>query len=179
MQISVTFKNIDPSKHFKSYVRDKLNRFDKLLDSPAEANVVLSVEKLRHMAEINLTGGKLNINAKEKNSDMHAAIDLVLDKVKTQITKSKQKNRGHRSGTQNSLKEKNRKDQENEYLHAEADRQIRVRNIDYKPMDVEEAAMQLDLVADHFIVFTNAKSNKVNVVYRRNDGHYGLIQPSN
>ena len=65
MQTSVTFKNIDPSDHLKSFVQDKLGRFDKYLDNPAEANVVLSVEKFRHIAEINLSGDRLNINGKD------------------------------------------------------------------------------------------------------------------
>ena len=66
MQTSVTFKNLDPSENLKSYVADKLDRFDRLLDNPAEANVVLSVEKFRHIAEINITGDRLNIVGKEE-----------------------------------------------------------------------------------------------------------------
>ena len=79
MQTSVTFKNLDPSENLKSYVADKLDRFDRLLDNPAEANVVLSVEKFRHIAEINITGDRLNIVGKEEINDMYSAIDMVLD----------------------------------------------------------------------------------------------------
>ena len=61
----------------------------------------------------------------------------------------------------------------------EIERQVRVKNIEYKPMDVEEAVLQMDLMTDNFLVFTNARSDRVNVLYRRKDGHYGLIQPSN
>ena len=57
--------------------------------------------------------------------------------------------------------------------------QLKIENIEYKPMDVEEAILQMDLVKDNFIVFTNAKTDKVNVLYRRKDGDHGLIQPSN
>jgi putative sigma-54 modulation protein len=64
------------------------------------------------------------------------------------------------------------------YLEDEATAQIRVRNIEYKPMDVEEAIMQMNLVTYNFLVFTNARTDLVNVLYRRNDGDYGLIQPS-
>ncbi len=66
MQTSVTFKNLDPSDHLKSYVGDKLDRFDKFLDNPAEANVVLAVEKFRHIAEINISGDRLSIIGKEE-----------------------------------------------------------------------------------------------------------------
>ncbi|MBW1759345.1 MAG: ribosome-associated translation inhibitor RaiA [Deltaproteobacteria bacterium] len=177
MQSSITFKNIDPSKHFKSYVQNKLDRFDKLLDNPAETKVVLSVEKLRHIAEINLTGDKLNINAKEANNDMHAAIDLVLDKIEKQIKKSKEKTKQRRSGFKksktNNLMAEGTAFQEEEFL-----KQVKVRNIEYKPMGVEEAVMQMDIVNNTFLVFTNAETDRVNVLYRRNDGHLGLIQPT-
>ncbi|RPJ81312.1 MAG: ribosome-associated translation inhibitor RaiA, partial [Deltaproteobacteria bacterium] len=91
MQTSVTFKNIDSSDHLKSFIQDKLNRLDKLLDNPAEANVVLSVEKFRHIAEISLIGDRLNIVGKEETNDMYSAIDMVLDKLETQLKKNKQK----------------------------------------------------------------------------------------
>ena len=64
-------------------------------------------------------------------------------------------------------------------LESESGRQVKVKNIEYKPMDIEEAALQMDLVSDNFLVFTNAKTDKVNVLYRRKDGHFGLIEPSN
>jgi len=91
MQTSVTFKNIDPSENLKSYVGEKLDRFDKYLYNPAEANVVLSVEKFRHMAEINIIGDRLNIYGKEVTGDMYSAIDIALDKLEKQIKKNKEK----------------------------------------------------------------------------------------
>ena len=102
MQVSITFKKLDSSDHFKSYVTDKLSRFDKFFNNPAEASVILSVEKFRNIAEINLTGDKLTINGKEETGDMHAAIDLTLDKIEKQIKKSKEKNKAHRSGSRRS-----------------------------------------------------------------------------
>ena len=99
MQTSVTFKNLDPSDTLKSYVTDKLNRFDRLLDNPAEANVVLSVEKFRHIAEINIAGDRLTINGKEETVDMYSAIDNVMDKLEKQIKKGKQKIRERRAGS--------------------------------------------------------------------------------
>lgn len=175
MQTSVTFKNLDPSEHLKAYVGEKLNRFDKYLYSTAEANVVLSVEKFRHLAEINITGDRLNINGKEETGDMYSAIDLVLDKLENQIKKNKQKIRKHRSGSK--VRQKDFIEEETRLDEETADRVV-VTNIEYKPMDVEEAIMQMDLVNDNFLVFTNARTDRVNVLYRRKNGHYGLIQPS-
>jgi putative sigma-54 modulation protein len=177
MQTSVTFKQFDPSDNLKSYVQEKLDRFDRFLDNPAEASVVLSVEKFRHIAEINIFGDRLNLIGKEETNDMYSAIDMALDKLEKQIKKSKEKIREHRGASRARAME--RMAEETTIYENESGRQIRVRNIEYKPMDIEEATMQMDLVSDNFLVFTNAKTDKVNVLYRRKDGHFGLIEPSN
>jgi ribosome hibernation promoting factor len=176
MQTSVTFKNLDSSDPLKSYVQDKLDRFDRLLDNPAEANVVLSVEKFRHIAEININGDRLTINGKEETNDMYSAIDMVLDKLEKQIKKSKQKVRERRTSSKD--KTKNLPDAGSNVPDEEPALAVKVKNIEYKPMDVEEAILQMDLLKDNFLVFTNARSDQINVLYRRKDGHYGLIQPN-
>ena len=176
MQTSVMFKNIDPSDHLKSYVGDKLDRFDKYLDNPAEANVVLAVEKFRHIAEINISGDKLNIIGKEETIDMYSAIDMTLDKLEKQIKKNKEKIRERRSAAKS--RSRSIIEEEDHLPEDEGERQVKIRNIEYKPMDVEEAVLQMDLIEDNFLVFTNARSDQINVLYRRKDGHYGLIQPS-
>jgi putative sigma-54 modulation protein len=175
MQTSVTFKNLDPSDHIKSYVSDKLNRFDKYLYNPAEANVVLSVEKFRHIAEINIIGDRLNINGKEETEDMYSAIDITLDKLEKQIKKNKEKVRERRSGKG---KAKGPLIDEAIAVEEDSEKQVIVKYIDYKPMDTDEAIMQMELSNSNFLVFSNARSGMVNVIYRRKDGNYGLIQPS-
>jgi len=176
MQTSVTFKNLDSSDTLKSYVEEKLDRFDRLLDNPAEANVVLSVEKFRHMAEINIIGDRLSIIGKEETIDMYSAIDMVLDKLEKQIKKSKEKIRERRSSAK--VRNKGMLTEEINPPEEELELQVKVKHIEYKPMHVEEAVLQLDLLNDNFLVFTNARSDQVNVLYRRKDGHYGLIQPN-
>jgi putative sigma-54 modulation protein len=173
MQTSVSFKNLDPSDHLKAYVSEKLNRFDKLLDNPAEAGVVLAVEKHRHIAEVNITGDRLSINGKEETGDMYSAIDMVLDKLEMQIKRSKQKIRERRAGA----KGQTRTIREDSAPEEERSREVKVESIEYKPMDVDEAVLQMDLGEQSFLVFTNARSSEINVLYRRKDGHYGLIQP--
>lgn len=179
MQTSVTFKNLDPSDHLKAYVQNKLNKLDKLLDNPAEANVVLSVEKIRHIAEIKITGDRLNINCREKTNDMYSSIDLAMDKLEAQIKKNKQKIKSHRSVSRSDFRETPADMDASADPSAEEtiEPQIRIQTIDFKPMDVEEASMQIELVPDNFIVFTNSRTDQVNVLYRRKDGDLGLIQP--
>jgi len=178
MQTSVTFKNLDPSDHLRSYVVNKLNKLDKLLDNPAEANVVLSVEKIRHIAEIKVSGDRLNINCREKTNDMYSSIDMALDKLEKQIKKSKQKIKNHRHGSRSEFKEKQAEAAAMTQPPDETiERDIIVQNIEFKPMDIEEASLQMNLVSDSFMVFTNARTNRVNVLYKRKDGGLGLIQP--
>ncbi len=173
MHTSVTFKNIDPSDNLRTYAEDKLDRFDRFLDSPAEANVVLSVEKFRHIAEINIIGRKLNIVGKEETNDMYSAIDMVLDKIGKQLKKNKEKIRDRRGGAKIGEFAA-----ENINLEEAGRKRVMVKNIEYKPMDVDEAIMQMDLVTDNFLVFSNAKTDQINVLYRRKDGNLGLIQPN-
>ncbi len=173
MHTSVTFKNIDPSDNLRAYVEDKLDRFDRFLDSPAEANVVLSVEKFRHIAEINIIGRKLNIVGKEETNDMYSAIDMVLDKIGKQLKKNKEKIRDRRGGSKIAEFAA-----ETINIQDIGRKQVMVKNIEYKPMDVDEAIMQMDLVTDNFLVFSNAKTDQINVLYRRKDGNLGLIQPN-
>jgi putative sigma-54 modulation protein len=96
MQTAVTFKNLDSSEHFKQYVQEKLDRVDKLLDKPASAEVVLYVDSLKQVAEVRLSGGGISIQAKAEEDDLHAAIDQMVDRVKRQINKRKEKVRERR-----------------------------------------------------------------------------------
>jgi putative sigma-54 modulation protein len=176
MQTSVTFKNLDSSDHLKAYVTEKLNRFDRLLDNPAEASVVLRVEKFRHIAEINISGDRLTIIGKEETADMYSAIDMVLDKLEKQIKKSKEKLRERRAGGKS--RSKGPTPEPGASTESSDRGAIKVQNVEYKPMDVEEAVLQMDLSSESFLVFTNARTDQINVLYRRNDGDLGLIQPS-
>ena len=172
MNTSVRFKNLEPSDALKSYVSEKLDRMEKYFSGPSEANVVLSIEKFRHSAEINIMGDRLAINGKEETEEMYSAIDKVLDKLEGQIKKNKQKGRKYRS------KLKSGAMASEQVLEDDLDQpRVQVHHIEFKPMDVDEAVMQMDLIKDSFLVFTNARTETVNVLYRKKDGNYGLIQP--
>lgn len=104
MQISFTFKKIDPSDALTAYTHEKFDRLDKMLDSHTEANVAFSVEKLRHIVEINLNGDGLSIHGKEESESMYSSIDTLADKLKLQIIKNKEKLRRHLAGDKQSIK---------------------------------------------------------------------------
>ncbi len=105
MQISITFKNINSSDALKTHIHEKFEKLDKMLDDQADAHIVLSVEKLRNIADINMTCDKIKIHAKEEaENNMYAAIDALSEKVKLQIRKYKDKQRRHLSGDKESIK---------------------------------------------------------------------------
>lgn len=172
MNTSVRFKNLESSDALKSYVSEKLDRMDKYFNGPAEANVVLAIEKFRHSAEINIIGDRLTINGKEVTEEMYSAIDMVLDKLEVQIKKSKQKSRDYRIKGKTGARPLEQAVDDGATLP-----RVRIHHIEYKPMDVDEAVMQMDLIKDNFLVFTNARTDTVNVLFRQKDGNYGLIQP--
>jgi len=175
MHTTVTFKKMDSSEALKSHIQKKLDRFDKMLDSPAEAHVVLYVEKIRHIAEITLICDKLKIHATEKSESMYSSIDILMDKVKGQITKHKEKVKRHMSGNKQSLNDT----QEYAKMDAvpESGAQVIVEPIDTKPMDVEDAIVELNSGKKAFFVFNNARTEQLNVLYKHNNGKLGLIQP--
>ena len=94
MQISVTFRQLEPSAALKNYVTDRLGKFKRYLEGPVEAHVVLGLEKFRHLADVTIDNNGRVIKGKEENTDMYAAIDLVMDKIDMQLKKFRDKQRG-------------------------------------------------------------------------------------
>lgn len=97
MQILVTFKNVDASDYLKTYLEEKLERLDKIMAAPGTADVVFQEEKLRKIVDVNLTGKGVEVHAREESSAWNEAIDLVVDKAKKQLIKSKEKIQSHRA----------------------------------------------------------------------------------
>ncbi|RLB08151.1 MAG: ribosome-associated translation inhibitor RaiA [Deltaproteobacteria bacterium] len=175
MQINMTFRHVDPVANLKEYVEEKLQKVKKYLHEPIEAHVVLSTEKFRHTVEVNIMADNgIMINGVESMEDIQAAIDNVMDKIERQIKKQREK-----------LKRTKPKGYEFKMHILSLDREeeekrpklIRSKNYSAKPMSIDEAIEQLKTLKNDFIIFTNAKTEAVNVVYRRKDGNFGLIEP--
>ncbi len=178
MQTTVTFKQLDPSSSLKNYATKKIDKFDKMLDSPSEAHIVLSVEKIRHIAEITLTCDRLKIHAKEDSEHMYSSIDALMDKVKSQISKHKEKIKHHMSGNKQSIKNDSiESDYSTDSFDNAMTDTIIIETIDNKPMDVEDAVVELSSGRQSFFVFNNARTEQLNVLYKHNNGKLGLIQP--
>lgn len=179
MQTTVTFRRMDPSDALKNYVLERTSRLSKYVDRPLESQVTLSVEKFRHIVDVVIVSNGLRIAGQESHEDMYAAIDLVMEKIERQVRKYKEKIRKHKPSVGKEIRWR-RDIYSSESFEDDGDPiVVRTENYFVKPMSVDEAAMQMDLTQQEFLVFNNASTQMVNVLYRRRDGNYGLIVPQN
>jgi putative sigma-54 modulation protein len=181
MQTTITFRNLDATEAIKSYARSKVERAEKYIDKRCEAHVVLALEKHLHWAEITLHTGAFFLHGRERSDDMYASIDLAMDKIERQLKRFKEKLKSHRHQAHHGRDAAVRV--RHDVLAPSVEEEpkgvrhvIRTDEFQAKPMTVEEAILQMDLVDNDFFVFQEAKSREVNVVFRRKDGNYGLIE---
>lgn len=167
----------------KSYIEGGLGKLRTHFDRVIDADVILSVEKHRHIAEINLHANGIRIHGKESSPDMYASVDAVLGKLDKQIRRHKDRINRHQPRSSKETRNYGHQVIEMDYGSEEAPIEIAAHRvvlrekIPLRSMSVDEATMQLDLVDDDFLVFSNAETQQVNVIYAREDGTYGLIEP--
>jgi len=180
MNISFTFKNFEASEHLKNYARTRFEKLMKYMDEDSahnpELQVNLAVEKFRHMADVALSANDLHLTAFEESEDMYSTIDLVLDKLGVQVRKLREKKKSRRRKVQKDMRGSEAGALEPEGVEPE-EIIVEAEKFSPKPMSVEEAAMQLDNLKYGFLVFLNAQTERVNVIYRRKKSNYGLIDP--
>jgi putative sigma-54 modulation protein len=177
MQLSVTFRHMDPSEALKHYVQERTARLDKYIDKPVDTQVTLSVQKFRQTADVVINANGIRIAGQEAHEDMYAAIDLVMDKIERQVKKYKERIRTHKPAPGRELRWRRDIYEPESFEDDKEPVVVRTENYYVKPMSVDEAAMQMDLSHQDFLVFNNASSQTINVLYRRKDGNYGLIVP--
>ncbi len=178
MDISVTFRHMQPTESLKNYAEEKLSKIKRYLDFPLEAHVVLSVEKFRHIADVTLSVNGTWIKGIEETDDMYSAIDQVMDKLEKQVKKYLSKIRNRRIENRKGEETLDVEETEEDVAFGLEGPSIEVERMIAKPMDPEEAAMQLFNSQQDFIVFRNSRSEEINVIYKRKDGNLGLIEPS-
>ncbi|MGV8056785.1 MAG: ribosome hibernation-promoting factor, HPF/YfiA family [Smithellaceae bacterium] len=174
MKISVTFRNGEGENWQKVYAEERILKLKRYLDMPAEAHIILSTEKFRNFAEINLSANGWNVNAKEEAKDMHLAIDSCIEKIEKQLKKQKEKVREHKP---RSIRQTGEEMSEGEEEEESATNKIaETRKIVLKPMSLDEAIMELEGNKTRFIIYRDSSSENVSLVYRRDDGKYALIE---
>lgn len=176
MRISITGKNLEISDYLRDLVDKKVNKLERYFPQDTEVQVTLSVEKNRHIVEVTIPYDGGVIRGEEVTGDMYASIDNVLDKLEKQIIR-------HRTKLEKNLRAGAFKyDQplfggSYEEVEDEGPSIVRVKRFNIKPMSEEEAMLQLEMIGHSFYVFINSDTNAMNVLYKRKDGNYGLIEP--
>lgn len=174
MKVTIKGKNIELTNALKSIVEKKLDKLSKYFSPTVEANATLSVYRNDHTIEVTIPFNGVILRGEETSDDMYASIDLVLNKLERQIRK--QKTKLQRRNTGDSLKFQYISDFENQYTDTSEPAIVRTKKFAMKPMAVEEAVLQMELLGHNFYVFESDEDGKVNVVYKRKDGDYGLIE---
>ncbi len=176
MHISFTFRNFEASEHLKKYARRRFEKVGRFLGKNAalDLQVLLTVDKHRHKIEVILSGEGMNISTSETSPDMYASIDLMTDKLESQIRKHASKNRERH-------KSKNNIDIDVYSYQVEEEDGVKVVSGDEffspKPIQLEEAVLQLEKDNLEFLVFLNAENDRINVVYKKRNSNIGLIDP--
>ncbi len=170
MNVIVNGRHLEITPALKNYSVEKIGKFEKYVSNISEAVVTLSVEKYRHKAEVLLKVNGYMIQAESVTGEIYSSIDEVVDKLDKQVVKYKEKLQTFRK----SDKKTNAAAPEKKEGIGDI---IKYKKFEMKPMSPEEAVDQMDLLDKTFFVFANRVSGEINVVYRRGDGNYGLIEP--
>lgn len=174
MKVTVIAKNMELTDALKEIVQKKISKLEKYFESNIEAKATLTVQKNRQIIEVTIPFNGVILRGEEATSDMYKSLDLVEDKLERQIRKQKTRlSRKHggslRFGEINNIDLKAGEEEEGKL--------VKVKKFGVKPMNSEEAILQMDLLGHNFFVYQDADSNKVNVIYKRKDGDYGLLEP--
>ncbi|MEQ2527491.1 ribosome-associated translation inhibitor RaiA [Bacillaceae bacterium CLA-AA-H227] len=181
MNFNVRGENIEVTPAIREYVEKKIAKLERYFTETPEANVNVNLRTYsdkKSKVEVTIPIPNLVLRAEEVHEDMYAAIDLITDKLERQIRKHKTKvNRKFREKGNVQALFSTFEEQGAPVIEEEQDLEVvRQKSFDLKPMDSEEAILQMNMLGHNFYVFTNAETNLTNVVYKRRDGRYGLIE---
>jgi putative sigma-54 modulation protein len=177
VRLQVKGKNVEVTDSIRRYAEEKLGKLERQLADPTRVELELAVERnpsisANHVAEATIWTKGPVLRAREASADHKASIDQLVDKLERQVKRYREKRRRHRGGpAPHGAVADNALPVESE-PHI-----VKSKRFPVKPMNPEEAVLQLELVGHDFFVFQNAETMEVNVVYRRRDGSYGLIEP--
>lgn len=173
MRITISGKNLEITQGLREAVEDKLSKLEKYFNEDTQCNVTLSVEKERQKMEVTIPMKGHIIRAEQQSDDMYVTIDLVEDVIEAQLKKYRKKLVDMHQNAE-SLR---REFVEEDIADDEEIKIVRAKKFGMKPMFPEDACVQMELLGHNFFVFSNAQTGEVNVVYKRKDKSYGLIEP--
>ncbi len=177
MKIIFKGRHIEVTEALRNYTKKRLSKIDRHFENILEVIVTFSIEKSRQIVEVTLQAKRALIRAEEESDDMYTSIDKVVDKLNRQIQKYREKYLQKTGAETNQVELANLENTLNKENQGSLPIIVKTKKFALKPMSVEEAALQMDLLGHSFYVFANDVTNKVNVLYKRKDGNFGLIEP--
>lgn len=175
MKITYVARKVNLRDNFKERVERKLSKFEKIFSDSAEATVVVTLEKNRQTVEVTIKDNSMVYRAESTMAEMNDALDRVIDLLSRQLRKHKTRlSKRLRAGSVENLFA----DEEDVAVEEEEISVVRKKQIPLKPISVEEAILQMEMTNHKFYMFTNADTGFTNVVYLRDDGAYGILEPS-
>ena len=180
MQVNITFRGMDPTDSLKAYVQERIEHVEKYFDRPVEVHAVLSLERYLHHADITIHAGHFLLRGRVKSEDMYKSIDEASNKIERQVKRYKDKLRTtkHRKDAGALKVRHDIYEPVPEVVEASKPKVVKSTELVVRPMMLDEAIMQMDLMDNDFLVFTNVKTGDVNVLFRRKDGNLGLVEAS-
>lgn len=175
MQVNITGRHTEITDALREYAEGKIRKMERYGSKAQEANIILSVEKYRHIAEISLNLNGFIITAKEETEEMYSSIDKALDKIERQVRKYKEKLTDHKVSPD--TRRRNVRPSLPPMQKERMPRIIEKRKVVIKPMLPEEAIVQMETLKMNFFLFADPSNEKVKVIYKREDGNVGLIEP--
>lgn len=176
MRYVITGRNMDVTEGLRNAVYEKIGKLERYFSADTEVHVTLSVEKDRQKIEVTIPVKGNVIRSEQTSSDMYVSIDLVEEIIERQLKKYKNRIIDKKQSAASYFSEEYI---ENEYDEDDSIKIIRTKHIDMKPMTPEEACIQMELIGHNFFVFVNGNTGETNVVYKRKNNTYGLIEPEN
>lgn len=179
MNVSITGRKVNLHENFKVLAQKKLSRFDRIFDEDAQAKVVVTLEKNCQTVEITINSRGMIYRAESTCSEMNEALDQVISALGRQIRKNKTKleKQIHSAALEKLLQEYPEEESAGGTESGDNYKVVRTKHFPVKPLSVDEAVLQMELLEHQFFMFCNEDSGEINVVYKRRDGNYGLLEP--
>lgn len=177
MKLNYAGKNVEVTQALKDVTDKKLGKLDKYFQKDIVGNVTFSTEKNRKIIEVTINLPGTILRAEESSDDMYASIDRTVDILERQIRKYKTRLQRRYQNNNETIRFENVVPLPNGDDGGEKSKVVKRKKFNLKPMSVDEAILQMELLRHNFFVYTDAETSDVSVVYRRKDGNYGLIQP--
>lgn len=179
MNLQITGKRVDVTDTMRDYIEKKIAKVTKNLRDVSDVVVTLHIERYRHVVDVSIHAGHITIRGEGNTTDMYTSIDAAFSRIEKQVRRYRDRLQARRASPPEKIRDATMTVYDHNAIADEEERRVVVmtEKVPVKPMSLEEAVMEMDLLNQEFLVFKNAETDSINVIYHRRDGNIGLIEP--